>query len=86
MKIAGWKILAITGLWGLLAILGFHSSLCSPCTDLSPTKSLSNGVFKIRINSQAGTYDLIDVKSSEILLKSAEISAATAPYLSLIHI
>lgn len=80
MKIAGWKILAITGLWGLLAILGFHSSLCSPCTDLSPTKSLSNGVFKIRINSQAGTYDLIDVKSSEILLKSAEISAATAPY------
>ena len=43
-------------------------------------KTLSNGLVKVCIDSNAGTYDLIDLKRNEAFVKEAEVVMTAAPY------
>ena len=43
-------------------------------------RTLSNGLVKLCIDSNVGTYDLIDLERNEVSVKNAEIVLTTAPY------
>ncbi len=79
MKISGWRIFAALGLMGILAISPSLNSYVSFGAEDSPIESLSNGLIKIDIDSRSGTYDLMDVKSGEMLFENAAVAATTAP-------
>ena len=43
-------------------------------------RTLSNGLVKLCIDSNAGTYDLIDLERNEAFVKEAEVVMTAAPY------
>ena len=56
--------------------------LYAPANEVSPG-TLSNGLVKLCIDSQAGTYDLIDLQRNEAFVKNAEVAPVSYTHLTL---
>ena len=69
----------------LLAIPPRAQAVTSVACDVL-TNTLSNGLVKLCIDTQAGTYDLIDVARNEAFVKDAEVVMTVAPYRELIDV
>ncbi|MCP4454773.1 MAG: hypothetical protein GY809_25210, partial [Planctomycetes bacterium] len=52
-------------------------------TEEASVSTLSNGLVKVCIDTQAGTYDLIDLKRGAAIISDAQIGFSVAPYVEL---
>lgn len=58
----------------------------SEATHASQEGILSNGLVELRIDSEAGTYDLIDLKRNAVIIGEAQIGFSVAPYVELVDV
>ena len=56
-----------------------EDAMKAPAKEVGVT-TLSNGLVEVCIDSQAGTYDLIDLARNEAFVKDAEVVVTVAPY------
>ncbi|MCF7972921.1 MAG: hypothetical protein K9N55_03815 [Phycisphaerae bacterium] len=71
---------------GCMAFVGVISQTPLGAADEATKFTLSNGLVEVRIDTQAGTYDLIDVVRSEAFVKDAEVVMTVAPYRELVDV
>jgi len=76
------RVLPLTTLHGATNQIEKGTTAGSPHApaDEASVRTLANGLVKVCIDSQAGTYDLIDVQRNEAFVKDAQVVLTVAPY------